>query len=88
LASGANFRAGLQTLEGPAALAFVRQRHGLPRGDLDRVVRQQAFLASFAHEVSSSHKKLKTTGMGSLLSSRSRVASRFSSTNPDTRSRP
>ncbi len=51
--SGANFRAGLQTLEGPAALAFVRQRHGLPRGDLDRVVRQQAFLASFAHEVRS-----------------------------------
>ena len=29
--SGANFRAGPQTLEGPAALAFVRQRHGLPR---------------------------------------------------------
>ena len=51
--SAANFRAGPQTLEGPAALAFVRQRHGLPRGDLDRVVRQQAFLASFAHEVRS-----------------------------------
>ena len=51
--SGADFRAGPQTLEGPAALAFVRQRHGLPRGDLDRVVRQQAFLASFAHEVRS-----------------------------------
>jgi LCP family protein required for cell wall assembly len=49
--SGADFAAGPQTLEGPAALAFVRQRHGLPRGDLDRVVRQQAFLASFAHEV-------------------------------------
>ena len=31
----------------------MRQRHGLPRGDLDRVVRQQAFLASFAHEVRS-----------------------------------
>ena len=51
--SGADFRAGPQTLEGPPALAFVRQRHGLPRGDLDRVVRQQAFLASFAHEVRS-----------------------------------
>ena len=49
--SGANFPAGPQTLQGPAALAFVRQRHGLPRGDLDRVVRQQAFLASLAHEV-------------------------------------
>ncbi|MEV4646634.1 LCP family protein [Saccharopolyspora sp. NPDC049357] len=43
--SGADFQAGQQTIAGPAALAFVRQRHGLPRGDLDRVVRQQAFLA-------------------------------------------
>jgi len=49
--SGADFPSGPQTLQGPAALAFVRQRHGLPRGDLDRVVRQQAFLASLAHEV-------------------------------------
>lgn len=49
--SGADFPAGLQTLSGPPALAFVRQRHGLPRGDLDRVVRQQAFLASLAHTV-------------------------------------
>src|SRR5699024_3684476 len=46
--SGANFEAGPQRLAGPEALAFVRQRHGLPRGDLDRVVRQQAFLAGLA----------------------------------------
>ncbi|MGH3930287.1 MAG: LCP family protein [Pseudonocardiaceae bacterium] len=50
-ASGANFPAGPQTISGPNALAFVRQRHGLPRGDLDRVVRQQVFLASFADQV-------------------------------------
>lgn len=49
--SGAAFPAGPQTLQGPPALAFVRQRHGLPRGDLDRVVRQQAFLAGLAHGV-------------------------------------
>jgi LCP family protein required for cell wall assembly len=49
--SGADLPAGPQNLEGPAALGFVRQRHGLPRGDLDRVVRQQAFLAGLAHEV-------------------------------------
>jgi len=30
--SGANFPAGQQTVEGSAALAFVRQRHGLPIG--------------------------------------------------------
>ncbi|MGQ0778499.1 MAG: LCP family protein [Pseudonocardiales bacterium] len=49
-ASGANFPAGPQTISGPDALAFVRQRQGLPRGDLDRVVRQQVFLAAFADQ--------------------------------------
>lgn len=44
--SGANFPAGEQTLDGAQALSFVRQRHDLPRGDLDRIVRQQAFMAS------------------------------------------
>lgn len=48
--SGARFAAGPQRLQGARALAFVRQRHGLPRGDLDRVVRQQAFLAGLAHQ--------------------------------------
>ena len=49
--SGANFPAGPQLISGPDALAFVRQRHGLPRGDLDRIVRQQAYLASLADKV-------------------------------------
>jgi LCP family protein required for cell wall assembly len=49
--SGANFRAGPQLISGPDALAFVRQRHGLPRGDLDRIVRQQAYLASLANKI-------------------------------------
>ena len=49
--SGADFAAGPQVLEGAPALAFVRQRHGLPRGDLDRVVRQQAFMAGLAHQI-------------------------------------
>ncbi|WP_370513918.1 LCP family protein [Corynebacterium sp. zg331] len=49
--SGANFHAGRQTLNGHQALSFVRQRHGLPRGDLDRVVRQQAFMASMVNKV-------------------------------------
>ena len=29
----------------------MRQRHDLPRGDLDRVVRQQVVMASLAHQV-------------------------------------
>jgi LCP family protein required for cell wall assembly len=49
--SGADFPAGQQRLNGPQALSFVRQRHDLPRGDLDRVVRQQAVMASLAHRV-------------------------------------
>ena len=52
--SGADFPAGWQKLNGTQALSFVRQRHDLPRGDLDRVVRQQAVMASMAHEVISS----------------------------------
>jgi LCP family protein required for cell wall assembly len=49
--SGADFPAGWDTLNGARALSFVRQRHDLPRGDLDRVVRQQAVMAALAHQV-------------------------------------
>ncbi|MCE7006819.1 LCP family protein [Kibdelosporangium philippinense] len=49
--SGANFPAGQQTLQGVDALKFVRQRHQLPNGDLDRVRRQQAFLAGLANRM-------------------------------------
>ena len=49
--SGADFQAGPQDVQGTAALAFVRQRHGLPGGDLDRVRRQQAFLAGAAKKI-------------------------------------
>ncbi len=49
--SGANFKKGPQTIEGKNALAFVRQRHGLPMGDLDRVVRQQVFMAGLAKKM-------------------------------------
>jgi LCP family protein required for cell wall assembly len=44
--SGADFPAGPQSVSGSSALAFVRQRYGLPNGDLDRIKRQQAFMAS------------------------------------------
>ncbi len=49
--SGANFHAGYQHLDASQALAFVRQRDGLPNGDLDRTHRQQAFLDSVMHEL-------------------------------------
>ncbi len=43
--SGAVFPAGPQTISGADALKFVRQRHGLERGDFDRIIRQQVFIA-------------------------------------------
>jgi LCP family protein required for cell wall assembly len=49
--SGAHLPAGKQTLSGAPALAFVRQRHGLPNGDLDRIVRQQVFMSGMAKKV-------------------------------------
>ncbi|PRY48532.1 LytR family transcriptional attenuator [Geodermatophilus tzadiensis] len=57
--SGAVFDAGVQTIEGADALAFVRQRHGvrpdgspaLPRGDLDRIVRQQVFIGGVLRKI-------------------------------------
>jgi len=41
---GVVFRQGINHLNGDQALAYVRQRQGLPGGDLDRVQRQQNYL--------------------------------------------
>jgi LCP family protein required for cell wall assembly len=49
--SGVDLPAGQQLVSGAGALAFVRQRHGLEDGDLDRIARQQAFAASLAQRV-------------------------------------
>jgi LCP family protein required for cell wall assembly len=52
--SGADFPAGRQRLDASQALAFVRQRHELENGDLDRTHRQQAFISSVMHELQAS----------------------------------
>ena len=52
--SGADFPAGRQRLDASQALAFVRQRHELDNGDLDRTHRQQAFISSVMHELQAS----------------------------------
>jgi len=49
--SGAKFEKGRHSIAGGDALSFVRQRRGLPNGDLDRIVRQQVFMAAVAHRV-------------------------------------
>src|ERR1700744_382718 len=51
--SGADFPAGRQRLDASEALSFVRQRHGLENGDLDRTHRQQAFLSSVMRQLQS-----------------------------------
>ena len=52
--SGADFPGGAQELSAPQALSFVRQRHGLDNGDLDRTKRQQAFVAGVMAKLSES----------------------------------
>lgn len=49
--SGADFKAGKQTLNGEQALAFVRTRHAFAASDLQRTKNQQKFLAALAHQV-------------------------------------
>lgn len=65
--SGANFPAGAQSLDGAQSLAFVRQRHGLANGDLDRTHRQQAFLASAVHKLQHAGVFDDLTKVGALL---------------------
>jgi LCP family protein required for cell wall assembly len=49
--SGIDLPAGKQTIKGEQALAFVRQRHGLLRGDYDRIVRQQTFIGAMLRKM-------------------------------------
>ncbi|HST66438.1 MAG TPA: LCP family protein, partial [Mycobacteriales bacterium] len=51
--SGIDLPKGTSTIEGKQAVAFIRQRHGLPRGDLDRIVRQQYFMSAVFRKVTS-----------------------------------
>ncbi len=65
--SGANFQAGPQTIEGARALSFVRQRKGLPGGDLDRIVRQQVFIGALAKKVLSTGTLTDPTKLNGLV---------------------
>ncbi|MFJ9791504.1 LCP family protein [Streptomyces globosus] len=48
--SGADFKAGEQTLNGEQALAFVRTRYAFAESDLARTKNQQKFLATLANQ--------------------------------------
>ena len=66
--SGINLKAGWNIIEGKQALAFVRQRHGLPRGDLDRIVRQQYFLSAVFRKITTAGILLNPLKLEKLLS--------------------
>src|SRR6201996_7095995 len=65
--SGADFPAGRQTLDAEQALSFVRQRHGLENGDLDRTHRQQAFLSSVMRQLQDSGTFTNISRLKSLM---------------------
>jgi LCP family protein required for cell wall assembly len=71
--SGAKFKAGPQEISGSAAMSFVRQRHGLPGGDLDRVRRQQAFLAGATSKMLSAGILTSPSKLSSLMGAASRA---------------
>ena len=65
--SNVDLPAGRSTLNASQALSFVRQRDGLPRGDLDREVRQQYFLSQEARKALSADTLLNPVKVSNLL---------------------
>lgn len=70
LTGGSDFKmsAGWHTLDAVQSLEFVRQRHFLPLGDLDRVKRQQYFLTAAFHKIESAGVLLNPGRLSSLIS--------------------
>ena len=65
--SGIDLPKGISVIKGEQALAFVRQRHGLPNGDLDRIKRQQYFLKAAFEKITSAGTLLNPFKMRDLL---------------------
>lgn len=65
--SGTNLPKGVSTLNASQALSFVRQRENLPRGDLDREVRQQYFLSTELRKILSAGTLLNPLALNRVL---------------------
>jgi LCP family protein required for cell wall assembly len=65
--SGIDLKKGINVIKGTQALAFVRQRYGLPNGDLDRIKRQQYFLSAVFRKISSAGTLLNPFKLQNLL---------------------
>jgi LCP family protein required for cell wall assembly len=65
--SGFKMSKGHHTIQGVQALEFVRQRHFLPNGDLDRVRRQQYFLTAAFRKIASVGLLFKLNALGAAV---------------------
>ena len=65
--SGLHLSAGLHTIQGVTALEFVRQRHGLPNGDIDRTARQRYFLTTAFRKIASAGILLNPSRLSGLI---------------------
>jgi LCP family protein required for cell wall assembly len=67
--SGINLSAGRHHIYGDVALSFVRQRKGLPNGDIDRIKRQQEFIGAIIRKVLSAGTLANPLKLNSFLDS-------------------
>ena len=65
--SGIDLPAGRQVVRGGQALAFVRQRQGLARGDIDRIERQQLLLGALVRKILSAGTLLNPVRLNGVL---------------------
>ncbi len=72
---GRQWDAGTHHMDGAQALQYVRERYGLPAGDLDRTKRQQNFLRSLMVKVMSSGTLANPARLTGLLQSVGEVVS-------------
>ena len=66
--SGFHGKYGEQKVVGDSAVAFVRQRHGLPDGDISRIQRQQQFLGAVFREATQNGVLFNPVAITHLLS--------------------
>lgn len=62
-----HFRAGVNRLNGPQALAFVRERHAFADGDYQRVRNQQTFLKAVLAKMASEGRLADRATVGKLI---------------------
>lgn len=70
-----HFTAGTHVMHGDEALAYVRQRHGVPGGELDRIKHQQQFLRSLAERLRAQAGLTDPLGTARMLNAMTRTVS-------------